>query len=75
LILLFMQSEMGLTEVEQYATHPVDTILQRENQVPGTNDRIDTLSIVWGPNSWGMKIGLHEKQKMLKVSYGALSQS
>lgn len=48
-----MQTEMGLTEVEQYATgtHPVDTILQREIQVPGTNDRIDTLSIVWGPNS------------------------
>ena len=60
------------TTVKKYATHDnVDGILA-EIDVPSEGDRIgfheDPLSVIWGPNVWGPKLGWHAPDKMNKVS-------
>lgn len=60
------------TTVKKYATHDnVDGILA-EIGVPSEDDKIgfdeDPLSVIWGPNAWGPKLGWHAPDKMNKVS-------
>jgi hypothetical protein len=60
------------TTVEKYATHDnMDGILA-EIDVPSEGNRIgfreDPLSVIWGPNAWGPKLGWHALGEMNKVS-------
>ena len=58
--------------VEKYATHDnVDGILA-EIGVPSEDAKIgfdeDPLSVIWGPNAWGPKLGWHAPGIMNTVS-------
>ena len=59
--------------IEKYATHDnLDGILA-EMDVPSEEDRIgfdeERLSVIWGKNAWGPKLGWHEPHVMKRVSH------